>query len=81
MHNIGTVLPPTLARGPYLPDALIIYRMAVSGKSTQCRSFPIAIQVLRNAYWGGGCQHFPEKKRYGALRFNVISVTRGWAGV
>ena len=23
---------------------------------------------------------FPEKKRYEGVRFNVISVTRGWAG-
>ena len=24
---------------------------------------------------------FPGKKRYGCVRFNVISVTRGWVGV
>ena len=24
---------------------------------------------------------FPEKKRYEGVRFNVISVTRGWMGV
>ena len=24
---------------------------------------------------------FPEKKRYEGVRFNVISVTRGWVGV
>ena len=33
-----------------------------------------AIQVLRNAYGGGGCQIF-RKKRYEGIRFNV---TRGW---
>ena len=38
-----------------------------------------AIQVLRNAVGGG--VSFPEKKRYEGVRFNVISVTRGWVGV
>ena len=28
----------------------------------------------------GGCQNF-RKKRYEGVRFNVISVTRGWVGV
>ena len=37
-----------------------------------------AIQVLRNAVGGGGCVSFPGKKRYKGVRFNVISVTRGW---
>ena len=32
--------------------------------------------------WGGvGGVSFPEKKRYEGVRFNVISVTRGWVGV
>ena len=39
-----------------------------------------AIQVLRNAIGGGGVS-FPGKKRYEGVRFNVISVTRGWVGV
>ena len=31
--------------------------------------------------WGvGGCQ-LSRKKRYAGVRFNVISVTRGWVGV
>ena len=30
--------------------------------------------------WGGGVS-FPRKKRYEGVRFNVISVTRGWVGV
>ena len=30
---------------------------------------------------GGGCQIFREKKHYEDVRFNVISVTRGWVGV
>ena len=39
-----------------------------------------AIEVLRNADGdGGGCQIFREK-RYEGVRFNVISVTRGWVG-
>ena len=38
-----------------------------------------AIQVLRNAV-GGGCQ-ISWKKRYGGVRFNIISITRGWVGV
>ena len=44
------------------------------------------IQVLRNAVpvggggWGEGV-NFPGKKRYEGVRFNVISVTRGWVGV
>ena len=37
-----------------------------------------AIQVLRNAYGG---VTFSGKKRYEGVRFNVISVTRGWVGV
>ena len=39
-----------------------------------------AIQVLRNAVGGGGVS-FSGKKRYERVRFNVISVTRGWVGV
>ena len=31
--------------------------------------------------WGGGGVSFPGKKRYEGVRFNVISVTRGWVGV
>ena len=40
-----------------------------------------AIQVLRNAVGGGGGVSFPGKKRYEGVRFNGISVTRGWVGV
>ena len=40
-----------------------------------------AIQVLRNADGGRGCVQFSGKKRYEGVRFNVISVTRGWVGV
>ena len=36
-----------------------------------------AIQVLRNA--GGGI-NFCGENRYEGVRFNVISVTRGWVG-
>ena len=36
--------------------------------------------MLRNAVGGGGVS-FPGKKRYERVRFNVISVTRGWVGV
>ena len=36
--------------------------------------------MLRNADGSGGCQIF-RKKRYEGVRFNVISVTRGWVGV
>ena len=32
-------------------------------------------------YIGGGGVTFPGKKRYEDVRFNVISVTRGWVGV
>ena len=39
-----------------------------------------AIQVLRNADGGGGVK-FPGRKRYEGVRFNVISVTRGWVEV
>ena len=39
-----------------------------------------AIQILRNADGGGGVK-FSGKKRYEGIRFNVISVTRGWVGV
>ena len=37
-----------------------------------------AIQELRNADGGGGCTLFQEKKHSEGVRFNVISVTRGW---
>ena len=37
--------------------------------------------MLRNAVrWGGGVR-FSIKRRYEGVRFNVISVTRGWVGV
>ncbi len=36
--------------------------------------------MLRNAVGGGGVS-FHGKKRYEDVRFNIISVTRGWAGV
>ena len=39
-----------------------------------------AIQVLRNAMGGGGVS-FPRKKCYEGVRFNGISVIRGWVGV
>ena len=35
--------------------------------------------MLRNAVGVG--VSFPGKKRYGGVRFNVISVSRGWVGV
>ena len=35
--------------------------------------------MLRNAVAMGGCQ-ISLKKRYEDLRFNVISITRGWVG-
>ena len=44
------------------------------------REYLGAIQVLRNADEGGGVK-FSGKKRYDGVRFNVISVTRGWVGV
>ena len=39
--------------------------------------------MLRNAdgSGGGGGVKFSGKKRYEGVRFNVISVTRGWVGV
>ena len=40
-----------------------------------------AIQVLRNADGVGGGVNFFGKKHYEGVRFNVISVTRGWVGV
>ena len=36
--------------------------------------------MLRNADGGGGV-NFSKKKCYEGVRFNVISVTRGWVGV
>ena len=36
--------------------------------------------MLRNADGGGGVQ-FSSKRRYEGVRFNVVSVTRGWLGV
>ena len=36
--------------------------------------------MLRNADGGGGVLFSGEKKRYEGVRFNVISVTRGWMG-
>ena len=39
------------------------------------------IQVLPNADVGGGGGSIFRKKHYEGVRFNVISVTRGWVGV
>ena len=36
--------------------------------------------MLRNADGGGGGVKFSGEKRYERVRFNVISVTRGWVG-
>ena len=38
--------------------------------------------MLRNADGGGGpgVVNFSGKKRYEGVRFNVISITRGWLG-
>ena len=36
--------------------------------------------MLRNADGGGGIR-FSGEKHYEGVRFNVISVTRGWVGV
>ena len=40
-----------------------------------------AIQVLRTALGGWEGVKFSREKRYEGVRFNVISVTRGWVGV
>ena len=37
--------------------------------------------MLRNAVGGGRVSGFPEKKRYEDVRFNVISITKGWVVV
>ena len=37
--------------------------------------------MFRNAVICGRVSDFSEKKRYEDVRFNVISVTRGWVGV
>ena len=37
--------------------------------------------MLRNADGGGGGVTFSGKQHYEGVRFNVISVTRGWVGV
>ena len=36
--------------------------------------------MLCNAVGDGRVSDFPEKKRYQGLRFNIISVKRGWVG-
>ena len=36
--------------------------------------------MLRNADEGGGVT-FSRKKRYEGVRFNIISVMRGWVGI
>ena len=36
--------------------------------------------MLRNADEGGGVK-FSVKKRYEGVRFNIISIMRGWVGV
>ena len=37
--------------------------------------------MLRNADGGGGSVKFSGKNHYEGVRFNIISVTRGWVGV
>ena len=39
---------------------------------------PFKCYVMQMAVWG---VHFSRKKRYEGVRFNVISITRGWVGV
>ena len=35
--------------------------------------------MLHNTMGGGACgDNFPGKRRYGGIRFNTISITRGW---
>ena len=42
-----------------------------------------AIQLLHNAVGRGGCVCviFPVKKHYECVKFNVVSIMRGWVGV
>ena len=41
-----------------------------------------AIQLLHNAVGRGGvCVIFPVKKHYECVKFNVVSIMRGWVGV
>ena len=59
---------------------MLIQKAGVGGKAIAF-CYKGAIQVLRNAYrGGGGGVDFSGKKRYDGVRFNVISVTRGWVG-
>ena len=37
--------------------------------------------MLRNTVGGGMVSDLPEKNQYEYVRFNVITVTRGWVGV
>ena len=37
--------------------------------------------MLRNADGGGGGVRFSGEKHYEGVRFNVISVMKGWVGV
>ena len=69
----------TLKLVPRILGYRYIYLMAVF-ITEKCQPKGV-IQVLRNAVGDGGGVSFPGKKRYEGLRFNVISVTRGWVGV
>ena len=60
---------------------MLLYPMA-NNRFGRSASLLGAIQVLHNTDGGGGggVSNFPGK-RYEGVRFNVISVTRGWVGV
>ena len=69
-----------IEKGPYF--LFHMYPKSFSAISILSKYFgPGAIQVLRNADGGGRGVTFSGKKRYEGVRFNVISVTRGWVGV
>ena len=44
------------------------------------RQGPFKCYVTQMGVWGGGGVKFSGKKRYKGVRFNVVSVTRGWVG-
>ena len=59
----------------------LVYICSYVGCNTFKALFPMrGHSSERNAVGGGGVS-FPGKKRYKGVRFNVISVTRGWVGV
>ena len=47
---------------------------------TSLGKWSLKCYITLNRIVSEGCVHFPDKKCYEGVRFNIITVTRGWVG-